>query len=127
MNTQSLSNFAADLRRLPRVVAQKVAAAAAPAITSLALKTFDSGETPYGLSWAPGVEGQKVTLRKTGSLVRFIKYVAVGTKLRVSLGVPYAKYQIGKRHVFPSTAALPSDYVEVLQRTAVEAVKSELR
>jgi len=124
---KSLSQFSADLRRLPRVVAQQVAAAAAPAITALAERTFNSSEDPYGNTWTPGADGRKVTLRKSGALFSKIRYVAIGTKLRVALGVAYAKYQIGKRPVFPKQGAgLPADYARTLQRVAVDVVRKEL-
>lgn len=124
---RSLSEFASDLRRLPRVVAQRVAAEAAPALTALANKSFGSSETPYGVAWRPGAKGQRVTLDKTGSLKRYIHYVAIGTKLRVALGVKYAKYQVGRRPVFPKQyGALPPSYVQALQRTAVRIVREEL-
>lgn len=124
---RSLSQFANDLRRLSRVVAIRVAEEAAPELTKLAAATFDESENPYGLNWAPGAQGQRVTLRKTGALARFIRYVAIGTKLRVALGVPYAKYQIGKRPVFPrQDGDLPTAYVQTLQRTAVRVVREEL-
>jgi hypothetical protein len=127
VSLQSLAKFSADLRRLPRVVATKVAEAAAPAITKLAATSFSSSEDPYGAPWAPGSDGGKVSLRKTGALSRFIRYVAIGTKLRVSLGVPYAKYQIGRRPVYPKQGApLPTDYVRTLERTAVDVVRQEL-
>lgn len=125
--SSSLKQFAEDLRRLPRVVAQKVAERAAPALTSLARSTFDAGENSYGTPWAPGKKGQRVTLNRTGSLFKFIRYVAIGTKLRVSLGVPYAKYQVGKRPIFPrQDSALPDEYQQTLERTAVQVVKEEL-
>ncbi|HEU5480423.1 MAG TPA: hypothetical protein VFU90_11345, partial [Candidatus Tumulicola sp.] len=123
----SLKKFAEDLRRLPRVVAQKVAERSAPALTALAAATFDAGENAYGQAWAPGKGGKRVTLWRTGSLFKFIRYVAIGTKLRVALGVPYAKYQVGKRPVFPrQDTALPDAYVQTLERTAVQVVKEEL-
>ncbi len=123
----SLSKFADDLRRLPRVVAQQVAKEAAPEITRLAKASFDASQTPYGIPWAPGEKGQKVTLRKTGALEGNLRYVAIGTKLRVALGVAYAKFQIGKRPVFPGQGgALPPSYVQALQRIAVRVVRREL-
>lgn len=126
-SVSSLAKFAADLRRLPRVVAQKVASAAAPALTAIALQTFDAGETPYGDIWAPGADGKRVTLKKSGDLEKHIRYVATGTKLRVALGVRYAKYQIGKRPVFPRAAGeLPADYSRELERTAVAVVREEM-
>jgi hypothetical protein len=124
--SKSLSQFANDLRRLPTVLAHKVAAEAAPVITALAKESFDGSQTPYGVPWAPGAEGQKVTLHKSGALEGQIQYVAIGTKLRVALGVRYAKYQIGKRPVFPrQSAQLPANYVRALERLAVRVVRQE--
>ena len=125
---QSLSKFTQDLRRLPRVVAQQIAAKAAPAISTLAARSFSASQDPYGVSWRPGKDGSAVTLRKTGALARFVHYVAIGTKLRVALGVSYAKYQIGQRPIYPSQGKnLPPDYVQTLQRIAVDVVRAELR
>lgn len=125
---KSLAQFAQDLRRLPRVVAIRVTEAAAPALTELAAKTFDASENAYGQAWKPGTKGQRVTLRKSGDLARYIKYVAIGTRLRVALGVRYAKYQVGKRPIFPrQNTTLPDSYVQTLERTAVRVIKEELR
>jgi hypothetical protein len=124
---KSLAQFSADLRRLPRTVAIKVAAEAAPVLTGLAKQTFDASENAYGLNWEPGAKGQKVTLKKSGALFGQIRYVAIGTKLRVALGVPYAKYQVGKRPVFPTQAGrLPDSYIQALQRLAVRIAREEL-
>lgn len=121
-NLASLKTFSAGLRKLPRVVAQRVATESAPAITSAAAATFAAGEDPYGIPWVPGADGKPVTLRKTGALARTVRYVAIGALLRVVLGVPYAKYQIGKRPVFPRQGgALPPAYTKELQ-TATERV-----
>lgn len=109
------------------MIAIKITEAAAPVLTAIAMETFDAGESPYGDSWKPGEKGQKITMRKTGDLARYIRYVAIGTKLRVALGVKYAKYQIGRRPVFPRQGGdLPQPYVEALQRVAVRVVKEEL-
>lgn len=125
---QSLAKFSADLRRLPRVVAQRVAEESAKKISALARTTFDASEDAYGVPWVPGADGGKVTLYRSGQLARRVHYVAIGTKLRVALGVPYAKYQIGKRPVFPRQGgALPIEYVRTLQRTAADVVRTEMR
>lgn len=124
---KNLKQFAQDLRRLPTVVAQKIATASAPMLTELSRATFEAGEDPYGHTWKSGKAGQRVTLLKTGALKGFLRYVAIGTRLRVALGVPYAKYQIGKRPVFPRQGGdLPDSYVQALERTAVQIIKSEL-
>jgi len=125
--SRSLRQFSEDLKRLPKVVAFKVAERAAPIITALAKETFDASETPEGKSWTPGKTGKTITLRKTGALEKFIKYVAIGSKLRVSLGVPYAKFQVGKRPVFPRQGGdLPPAYTRALERVAVAVVKEEM-
>lgn len=127
-NVSSLANLSAKLRQLPRVVAQKVAAASAAALTEIAQGTFDAGEDPYGNTWAPGAEGQRVTLEKSGSLERGLRYVAIGTKLRVALPVKYAKYQVGKRQVFPRAgAALPTDYAKTLEQVSRDTLEAELK
>lgn len=124
----NLSKFAADIRRLPKVVAQKVAAEAAPELTKLAKATFDASANAYGVPWKPGDKGQIVTLRKTGALERFLTYVAIGTRIRVALGVPYAKYQIGRRPVFPAQSGeLPPEYAQALERAAVRVVRREMK
>lgn len=126
-DVRSLAKFSASLRALPRVVAVKSTEAAAPEITALAKQTFAASETPDGVPWAPGSDGQKVTLRKSGALARFITYVAIGTKLRVSLGVSYARYQIGRRRVFPLQGApLPTSYVSTLARVAGDVIRAEI-
>jgi hypothetical protein len=127
VSVQTLAKVSADLRRLPRVVAFKVAEEAAPVLTGLAAATFSASEDAYGVPWAAGSDGGKVTLWKTGALSRFVRYVAIGTKLRVSLGVAYAKYQIGRRPVFPKQGgALPTEYARALERTAVDVVRREM-
>lgn len=127
MSIQSLAKLSADLRRLPRVVGIKVAEASAETLTGLARSTFDASEDAYGAPWAPGYEGDMVRLRKSGALSRFIRYVATGTKLRLSLGVAYAKYQVGRRPVFPKQGgALPTEYARALERTADDVIRREM-
>lgn len=126
-NFGSLRKFSQSLRTLPKVAAQKITAAAAPVITALAISTFDAGEDAYGDEWQPSADGHRVTLHKTGALENQVYYVGVGTKLRVALGVPYAKYQIGKRPVFPKQGEdLPKAYVEALSTIADDIIKGEL-
>ena len=123
----SLKELSANLRRLPTTLAAKVTAAAAPALTSVANSTVAASQDPYGVPWAPGADGKKVTLHRTGALLGFLHYVGIGTRLRVSLGVRYAKYQLGRRPVFPRQgAALPPDYVKTLQQTTAQAIRSSL-
>jgi hypothetical protein len=126
-NVSSIKKFSESLRALPKVVAAKVAEAAAPAITAAAVASFTASETPYGVGWDPGYDGSKVTLRRTGALAAYIRYVAIGTKLRVALGVPYAKYQIGRRPVFPAQGAtLPQNYLDALKDASDRVIRAEM-
>lgn len=106
-----------SMRELPRTLGAKVATAVAGDISALARQTFNASENAYGDSWAPGVDGQKVTLRKSGGIASDVEYVAIGTRLRARLGRPYAKYQMGKRPIFP-TGKLPVAYVGKIRKTS---------
>lgn len=127
-NIQSLAKFSSNLRALPRVVGQKVAAAAAPALTDVANGTFAAGENAYGATWEPKKDGSKATLDVTGGIKRGIYYVAIGTVLRVRLAVDYARYQVGRRPVFPTQgSALPTSYVNALVASTSEVITAEAR
>jgi hypothetical protein len=113
------------IRELPRVVGAKVAAAAAGKISELARSTFDAGENAYGDTWEPGADGRKVTLRKSGATAAGVRYVAIGTRLRAQLGPRYAKYQVGRRPIFPRSK-LPTKYVEGIGQVATVIIRGEL-
>jgi hypothetical protein len=123
----SITSFATALRRLPAVVAIKVAAAAAPALTEAARVTFDASEDAYGGSWVLREDGNRATLKKSGTLSSRLRYVAVGTRLRVALGTSYAKYVLGRRPALPRPGApLPASYIDVLKRAVETVCKAEL-
>ena len=123
----SLKDFSKRLRTLPLVVAHKVAQAAAPALTAAAQASFAAGETPYGDGWLPSPDGKTVTLRKSGALMSGVRYVAIGTRLRVALTTRYAKYVVGKRPVTPRQgSALPTEYTAALKRAAAEVITAEV-
>ena len=127
-STASLRAFAAKLRALPLVVGHRVAKAAAPILTSLVLETSRSSEDAYGAAWAPGESGQVVTLRKSGALLDGVRYVAIGTRLRLALTTRYAKYQVGRRPVAPKQGEpLPKAYVDALDTTARRVIAEALR
>lgn len=127
MTIRSLHQFSKDLRNLPRRVGNLVAAEAAPAITDVGRKSFLAGEDAYGVPWVPKLDGKKATLRQTDDLFDFLFYVAIGTKLRVALGTKYAKYQIGRRPIFPTQGgALPPAYVDALSRVSSDVCRREI-
>jgi hypothetical protein len=126
-NIASLREFSAALSGMSRVLAQKVAIAAAPALTAAARATFNAGENSYGTTWDPLADGSRATLQKSGALARGITYRAVGRLLRVVLTVPYAKYNMGKRPAFPPQGApLPQSYVDALTKSAHATIRAEL-
>jgi hypothetical protein len=126
LDVSSLSKLSATLRALPATLALRVAVKAAPVLSQFARESFDSNTDPYGVPWAPGVDGDTVSLRKTGALEKYVVYVPIGTKLRVALGVPYAKYQIGKRPVYPRGGLLPAKYSAALERVTRDEVQAAL-
>lgn len=126
-DTASLSRFATKLRELPRLLGNRVATLAADEITAVARRTYEASENAYGAPWAPGADGRTVTLRQSGAMFRTLRYVAIGTKLRVALTTRYAKYQIGKRPVFPTQGgALPKAYIAALARATERALEEEV-
>jgi hypothetical protein len=127
LNVSSLRKFSENLRGLSKTLGIEVAQRAAGEITVLAQRTFSQSEDAYGVPWTPGFDGRDVTLRKSGVLASTIRYVAIGTKLRVALGVPYAKYQVGKRPVFPTQdGVLPATYSRTLERVTREVAAESL-
>lgn len=127
LNVSSLRKFSDNLRGLSKTLGIEVAQRAASEITALAQSTFAQSEDAYGVPWVPGFDGRDVTLRKSGALASTIRYVAIGTKLRVALGVAYAKYQIGKRPVFPTQdGVLPASYSRTLERVTQEVAQEAL-
>lgn len=123
----SLADFSRKLQALPRVVAIKIAEAAAPAVTAAARATFDAGQDAFGVAWLPSPTGESVTLKKSGALASGITYVATGTKLRVKLGVAYAKYQLGRRPAFPRQGdPLPASYSAALEAATAKVIAEEV-
>lgn len=126
-NPSSLAAYSARLLSLGSTVGIAVAAAAAPALTELALRTFNASQNAYGTPWRPKADGARATLRESGALASGVRYTAIGTRLRVVLGVRHARYQIGRRPVFPTQGApLPTAYVALLERVARETVAAHL-
>jgi len=122
-----LRRIESGLRALPHVVAQEVASKVAGTITRLARRTFDAGENAYGDSWEPSAEGKRVDLRASGALAGGVRYTAVGTRIRAVLTVPYAKYQIGKRPIFPRAGAkLPISYRTAIGKSVDDVVKRHM-
>ena len=123
----SLKKFASNLRTMPKVVAQKVAATSSPKLTDTTRLTFAAGQDPYGVAWAPSRTGDKVTLVASGALAKALAYTSTGTIIRLKPLPAYAKYQIGKRRVAPAQGgALPPDFRTVLVNATNAVIRQEL-
>ena len=97
------------LATLPKTIAVDVAQRAAPAMTGLTKQAFDSGQNVYGDARPEGVGGRALTLRRTGTVARELRFVAIGTIVRCVLGPRYAKYLIGKYGVLPN-GVMPAEW-----------------
>lgn len=114
------------IRALPSTrLAHKVAAASAGVLTDLVRETFRRGENAYGDLWEPGARGQRVTLHKSGLFEKSVGFTSVGTRIRGLLTARYAKYQVGRRQVFPRKR-LPVAYVDVIGKKAATIIRDEL-
>lgn len=126
-DVKKLSGLGKALKGLPVRVRTRVAARVAPELTARARASFEAGENPYGDTWAPGADGQRVTLRKSDRLFGTLHFVTIGTKVRAVLGVKYAKYQIGKRGILPQGGtAMPVSWSRAIGAIAVEEIQRDL-
>lgn len=98
----SLRDLKTSLRRMPISLAHSVASRAAPAITGLAVDAYHSGRTVYGEPRPAGVDGQALTLQRSGATLATLRFIAAGTIVRCVLGTPYARYLIGRYGILPS-------------------------
>lgn len=132
----SLRRLVSDIQRQSGVVvAQEVAARAAPEVTALALAEFDAGRTAYGDPRPEGVDGRELRLVRTGATRAALRFVAVGTVIRCVLGPRYARYLVGKYRILPSgQQAVPfrwrraiSDVARDVVSRRIESVVAPLR
>ncbi len=122
-----MSDLKAELRRLPTTIAAGVAREGAPAITGLAAGAYDTGRTAYDDPRPLGVDGQALSLQRTGLTRGTMRFVSVGTILRCVLGPKYARYLIGKYGILPGgKSSIPVRWRrsldEILQRVGAGAV-----
>lgn len=107
--TQNLRNFNKKLWAVPRVAAIEVARRAAPAISRLALRSFDAGLDVYDATRRLGRHGNTLSLVRTGDARGSLVFTSDGgTRIRAVLSRPYVRFLIGKYKILPiGNAALP--------------------
>lgn len=116
-NTQNLRRFNQKLQAMPTEIARIVAARAASAITQRAQSSYDSGVSVYG-----DARENNVTLYQTGATRDYVVFTSDGgTKIRASLGTPYAKYLIGKYKILPvGNAAMPWQWLKAIKEISLQ-------
>lgn len=104
---RQIADIKRAIKEMPTTVAIDVAKRAAPAMTTLTQEAFSSGQSVYGEARPKGVDGQALTLDRTGAVKAQLRFVQIGTIVRCVLGPSYSRYLIGKYGVLPN-GALPA-------------------
>lgn len=123
-NPENLRAFAKKLRTIGKVVAQRVATKVAPSITTLARSAYADGQTVYGDARPAGVHGNALSLVKSGATQAAMRFVSIGTKVRVQLGPRYARYLI--RYGILPNGALPFKWSQQIGEDARAEISKEL-
>ena len=71
--------------------------------------------------------GAAMSLVQSGVTRSSLRFVAVGTIVRVALGTKYAKYLIGKYKILPSgNAPIPAKWRESLEKVIARVIREQL-
>lgn len=113
----ALAQMRRSIARLPEMQ-QAVARGAAPAVTELAVASFDAGVSVFGDAREPLKDGGARTLKKSGALRAMVNFRAQGTKVRCTLSLPYARFHI-KHGILPrGGGAIPQSWNATITRIA---------
>lgn len=103
------------LREVPRAIAADVAKRGAPELTNDLQGNYDGGRSAYGDPNPAGVDGQPLTLRKSGATDAVLRFVATDTTVSTPGFPPYLKFLIGKYRVLPNgKQAIPETWRKIL-------------
>lgn len=116
----SIRDVKRSIAALPTTIAHDVATRGAPVLTALALTSFDSNQSVYGDPRPLGVDGEQLTLERTGATRRTLRFTSSGTIMRCVLGTKYARFLIGKYSVLPN-GAMPEAWRAALGTVVAEA------
>jgi phage gpG-like protein len=110
----AVARLAEFQRRIGKMVGTgpAVAQRAAPRLLGLTQAGFDSQSDPYGAAWRPAKRNYgHPLLQRTGALRGGITVSPEGSKVRVTLGVTYARYHITTgRGILPQRGKLPEGW-----------------
>jgi hypothetical protein len=118
-NIQSVRDLEKRIRSCANpAVGELIAKEAAGVITEKLQASFDSGVTPYGDDRPDGFYGP-VALVETGNTRAFMRFGAVGRRIRCVLGSRYSKYLIGRFRILPQGGQkIPFPWAEALAEIA---------
>lgn len=79
----------------------------------------------YGPARPRGVDGQRLTLEKTGRTRGSLEFAATGRDIRLVRLPNYARYLIGRYDILPN-GPLPVSWRERMTRIAAEVLHAEI-
>jgi hypothetical protein len=123
---RSINSLKKALRNLPITATARIAARAAPAMSTLAQDAHASGKTVYDRPRPLGVDGDEISLERTGATRRALNFIATGRDIRTAALPRYAKYLIGKYDLLPN-GPLPASWRERLQEIAARVLYDEIQ
>jgi hypothetical protein len=122
---RSINSLKRALRSLPVTSVARIAARAAPAMSELAQDAHASGKTVYDRPRPRGVDGDALSLERTGATKRALQFVATGRDIRTAALPRYARWLIGRYDILPN-GPLPSAWRERLREVAARVLHDEI-
>jgi hypothetical protein len=123
---RSVNSLKRALRNAPITVTARIAAGAAPAMSTLAQGAHASGKTVYDRPRPLGVDGQALDLERTGATKKALSFIATGRDIRTTILPKYAKFLIGRFDILPN-GPLPAAWREGLQAIAGQVLTDEIK
>lgn len=122
---RSINSLKRALRNAPITSVARIAARAAPAMSELAQGALASGQTVYDRPRPRGVDGQELSLVRTGATRDALRFVATGRDIRTATLPRYARYLIGKFDLLPN-GPLPQSWRDRLRQLAASVLYEEI-
>lgn len=124
---RSINALKRALKSLPVTSVARIAARAAPAMSELAQGAHATGKTVYDRPRPRGVDGDPLSLERTGATKSALQFVATGRDIRTVKLPRYAKYLIGKYGLLPGgKGALPPAWRDRLREIAAHVLHDEI-
>jgi len=122
---RSIRSLKRALSKAPITSVARIASRAAPAMSELAGTAFDAGQTVYGSARPRSVEGDALTLERTGATRRAMAFVATGRDIRTTRLPRYARWLIGRFDILPN-GPLPLVWRERLREIAARVLYDQI-